>query len=300
MVQTQEQADIRRRCVGGVNMSVLLLFESTRDKAASTLDGFPCDVVLWAESHKEDEFRQLIEFPVSETMMPYDGDQSIIREKIREFLKVYLPYHENQRIYSYNGHTPICYKKDRDITFLMAKPDTVMTRYTADKKEGIILFTDGDLFNDLLESYIFNCDEVNNYIKPKIYPDKETWKMAFSHYVLMKKGIAVYGGRVVHHNVHMRNNTSACIEVLSRREHIKYHANERKNGHYFNGKDYMMWIEENWGLKKDETKMLEHNLKFLIEAMPFFKGIEISDSLDLTGDISYLSNKDIWNYLTLY
>ena len=41
-----------------------------------------------------------------------------------------------------------------------------------------------------------------------------------------EKGIAVYGGRVVHHNVHMRNNTSACIEVLSRREHIKYHANE--------------------------------------------------------------------------
>ncbi len=277
-----------------------LISENTFHDNSTALDGFSCDAVLWAESHKEDEFRQLIEFPIAETLIPYREDQHIIDGKIRKFLTGYLPYHENNRTYSYNEHTPICYIRYRDITFLMAKPDTVMTRYTADLQHGIILFTDGNLFSELLDSYIFNCTERNGYIKPKVYPNKTQWKIAFSHYVLMKTGRAVYGEKVVHHSDHMRNNTSGCIEILGRSEHAVYHIEERRKGHYFNGNDYMQWLRRHWGMNENEIKNVEQNLKLLIEILPYFKGIEISDTLDLTRSFTYLSNKEIWEQVRLY
>ena len=51
---------------------------------------------------------------------------------------------------------------------------------------------------------------------------------------------------------------------------------------------------------KRTIKIVKQNLKFLIEILPYFKGIEIGDTLDLTRSFTYLSNKEIWEQVRLY
>lgn len=267
----------------------------------------PEGFISWAGRNGEQQLLELMNFPISENFVYAENvsfccgdDGKIIDRKIRQYLNSCDAYHKNMHRYHYRRSTPICYIRYNDITFLMAKPDTVMTRYTADNMHGILLYTDGELFYDLLDSYIFHCDGSKKYIKPKLYPDTQKYKMSFSHYVLRKFGVAVYGGKVVHHEDNRRNNVSRCLGLLENRDHINCHIQLRKEGRMMNGDDYMKWIQNLWGLSEDEICTFEQNLKLIIQTLPYFKGIDISDKVDLTKDIGYMSLKQLMEYLIVY
>ena len=206
--------------------------------------------------------------------------------------------------YSYNLATPVAYVLYKNITFMMAKANTIVSnRYTrrADGTADVLLYTDGRLFEHLLLTKNLQFKGSSNYLKIRFLftENDQLYKTNFSSFVLYKNGILI-PNRYVHHHINdIRDNRSLSMMGVCKDGHYEKHREGKRMGHSFSSDRFMDYLIGDICDTAEEADNIRQNLSRIVDIIPMFKGI-IVDDLDLSSNLMNIPIAEIISHLTLF
>ena len=241
---------------------------------------------------------KLANFPISELS---ENELYMITEAVKEFITKLPTYRIEKKRLHFNNISPACFVRYDDVAFAISKPDTKMTDRINDGEAGILYFTDGYLFEELLHTYNYSYQRKNNYLTFKLtyQHDGIVYYKSLASFVLLKSGDIIEQFKELHHLEHMRNNMFQNIIGLSRHEHIEAHVEARKYGHSFSDDNYFDYFRGILFDTDEEKENIIKGLNLIVNFFPGIKGIDIL-GLNLRKDITYLSVKEIFKHLEIY
>lgn len=249
---------------------------------------------------KADHVIQLMNFPLDELSK---DENILIRDSLKKAVRFSELYRKNRTDYRYSAvQTSTSIIRYRDVSFIVAKPDRKITKNTIDGEAGIIVFTDGNLFDKLLKTWCFMCESKKDYINPRLFCDICQGYMGFAEFVLRANGFMWDKDKFrIHHSEHRRNNMSDTLMLVIPHEHYELHRIARANNHPdFNGINYLDYFRGILFETDEEMDSIENGLTLLATILPFFKAIDVYDTIDLRNNLTYMSYKEILDRITLY
>lgn len=135
-------------------------------------------------------------------------------------------YKHNRKVLGYRISTPVCYVYYKNVVFMVAKSGSIMSnRYTyhADGQTGILLYTDGGLFDRLMYTNSIQFKGSNHYPKPRFncpFEDGNGYAfLTFPQFVMFENGVLNQYKVEIHHIYDIRDNRRLSLEAVSSERH---------------------------------------------------------------------------------
>ena len=232
------------------------------------------------------------------------GELSELKGYLYESYRKSGCYKGYRQKYNYNLATPIAYVLYKNITFMMAKANTIVSeRYTrrADGTADVLLYTDGELFEHLLLTKNLQFNGSSNYLKIRFLftENDQLYKTSFPMFVMYKNGMSIPNGNKIHHINDIRDSRSLSMMGVCKDEHLEKHREGKRMGHSFSSDRFMDYLIGDICDTSEEADNIRQNLSRIVDIIPMFKGI-IVDDLDLSSNLINIPIAQIISHLTLF
>lgn len=302
---TNKQSDINLTTVNGSFKTIpkQLLLPTADQNISTIVDSKRFTSGVSTQNYPEDYPLLLREKNAYTNRILYLSQHSLYGLSIREIREIWDHtkrycekndyYKHNRKVLGYSISTPVCYVYYKNVVFMVAKRGSIMSnRYTyyADGRTGILLYTDGRLFDRLLHTNSLQFKGSNHYPKPRFNCPFENGNgyafLTFPKFVMFENGVQNEQKVVNHHVNDIRDNRRLYLEAVSSERHKEIHKEAAANNHTFHSENFIKYLNSELDIGGKE-RTFERNVCMIVSLLPFFKGIIIGD-LDLTQDLRYV------------